>query len=243
MRKLALGVAMLVATGTSALAGGSIKDGPGAGPAWTGYYAGIQVGAASADWNYSNAISTPGVGPFAAPGFPLGGFDGSGLVGGVHAGYNSQRGNLLAGIEVDVNWSNLDETRNFLAVGIAPGLPFTLKSSLESYGTVRGRLGYAEDRMLIYATGGFAWAASQADIVSPGQFSGPFATSDHNVHVGWTAGAGIDFRLNPQWVLGLEYKHIDLGKETYNFTFPAATVATSTDLVLDEVTLRLSRKF
>ena len=49
--------------------------------------------------------------------------------------------------------------------------------------------------------------------------------------------------LSSQWVLGVEYKHIDLGSEKFNFEFPLAPVTASSDLVLDEVTLRLSRKF
>ena len=167
MRKLALAVAMFVATGTSALAGGSIKDAPIAAPIWEGAYVGLQIGGLWSDWNASNAISDPGIGPFTDPGFPLGGFDGAGVTGGIHVGYNRQMGSFVGGFEVDLNFTNADDTRNFLAVGVPPGLPLTIKQSVNSYGTVRARAGYARDRMLVYATGGFAWAAVEFDLTSP----------------------------------------------------------------------------
>ena len=238
MRKLVLAVVMLVATGTSAMAGGSIKDAPiVVAPTWEGAYVGIQVGGAWADWGYSNGISDVGV--FVPPGVPLGGFDGEGFTGGIHAGYNRQTGSFVYGLEVDVSWSNADVSRDFVA-GI---LPFTLKSSLESYGTVRARAGYARERMLVYATGGFAWGATKLSVSSPGALAGPFSTDDTTVHIGWTAGAGMEWLMSSQWTLGVEYKHIDLGSETLALQFPLGTVTTSTELVIDEVTLRLSRKF
>jgi outer membrane immunogenic protein len=243
MRKLALAVAVLVATGTSALAGGSIKDVPAvAAPTWEGTYVGVQVGGVWSDWSYSNATADLYYGPFAYDGFPLGGLDGAGFTGGVHLGYNRQWGRVVGGIEADINWTNADDSREFRA-GF---LPFKLKSSIESYGTVRARLGVVHDRMLIYATGGFAWGSTEAEITSPGSgfsFSYPFVTSDNALHVGWTAGGGVQVMLGQQWFLGVEYKHIDLGNEKLTFDFPLASGTTSTDLVLDEVTLRLSRRF
>ncbi len=247
MRKLALAVAMLVVTGTSALADGSIKDAPVVvAPTWEGAYVGLQIGGLWADWNSSNAISDPGIGPFTDPGFPLGGFDGSGVTGGMHFGFNHQMGSFVGGFEVDLNFTNADDTRNFLAVGVPPGLPLTIKQSIDSYGTVRARAGYARDRVLVYATGGVAWAAVESSLTSPGQFAGPFATGDRHMLTGWTAGAGVSYMISPQWLLALEYKHIDLGDKAYTYTFPFAggtPVTTHIDLVMDEVTLRLSRKF
>lgn len=249
MRKLGLAMAMVIAAGTSALADGtrgSMKDVPIAIPLWTGTYVGVQAGALWTDWDFGNATSTPGVGPFAGAGFPLGGFDNTAFTGGLHVAYNRQTGSFVAGIEVDVNWTNAEESRNFVAVGVPPGLPFNLKTSIDSYGTVRGRAGYAMGPMLLYATGGFAWASSEATINSPGQFAGPFNTSDRNYHIGWTAGAGVDYMLSSQWIVSVEYKHIDLGDETYRFTFPFAggtPVTAKADIVMDEVTLRVSRKF
>jgi outer membrane immunogenic protein len=243
MRKLALAVAILVATGASALADGSMKKNvPAATPTWEGTYVGVQVGGVWSDWSYSNATADLYYGPFAYDGFPLGGLDGAGFTGGIHVGYNRQWGRIVGGFEVDLNWTNADDSREF----VAGFLPFKLKTSIESYGTARARLGVVHDRMLIYATGGFAWGSTSAEITSPGSgfwFSNPFVTSDSAFHVGWTAGGGVQVMLGQQWLLGVEYKHIDLGSEKFTFEFPLANVTTSSDLVIDEVTLRLSRRF
>jgi len=212
-------------------------------PRWSGVHVGVQGGIASTDWNLSNAISTPGVGPFAGAGFPLGGFDDSGVTGGVHAGASYQMGSLVFGIEVDMNWTNAEATRDFVAVGIAPGLPFTVTNSLEHYGTLRGRVGMTWDTLHLYATGGFAWGTSKTSVVSPGQFNGPFSTSDSNNHTGWTLGGGAEFFIAPNVIVGIEYKHVNLGSEVYTLDFPAGVVATSADLKIDEVTARLKYKF
>src|SRR5262245_45001824 len=133
MRKLALMMAIFVATGTSALADGSSKKAAAvATPSWEGAYVGIQVGGAWSDWSYSNAKADLWAGPFAYSGFPLGDFDAAGFTGGIHVGYNRQWGRVVGGLEADINWTNADDSRGYRA-GI---LPFTLKTSIESYGTV-----------------------------------------------------------------------------------------------------------
>ena len=241
MRKLAFVAAIVVAT-CSAASAGSLKDYSDA-PRWSGAYVGIQGGIAWTDWNLSNAISNPPVGPFSPPGVPLGGFDDNGFTGGVHIGANYQTGNLVLGIEADFNWTNAESSDDFLAVGIGAGLPFSIKNSLEHYGTLRARVGVTWDGFLLYATGGFAWGTSKTSVVSPGQLLGAFADSDSNRHTGWTAGVGAEYFIAPNVIIGIEYKHIDLGSETYVLDFPAAPVSTSADLTVDEVTARLKYKF
>jgi opacity protein-like surface antigen len=61
-------------------------------------------------------------------------------------------------------------------------------------------------------------------------------------------GAGIDYAVTNNVFLGVEYRYIDLGKETYNlgaFTpagGPAQTVSSSVNLTASEVTARLNLK-
>ncbi len=245
MRKLPLVTAAILAASVSAASaqGRSYKDYEPAPPRWSGLYVGVQGGVAWTDWNLSNAISTPGVGPFAAPGFPLGSFNDSGVVGGLHVGANYQTGGFVLGIEADINWADAESSRDFVAVGIAPGLPFKLTNSLEHYGTLRGRLGVTWEGLHLYGTGGFAWGTSKVNVTSSGQFNGPFATSDSSSHTGWTAGVGAEYFIAPNVIVGVEYKHIDLGREKYTLDFPAGVVNTSADLTIDEVTARLKYKF
>jgi len=245
MRSFWLATAILAATVSTASAQGrSMKDNAPEPAQWSGFHVGVQGGGAWADWHLDNLVSTPAVGPFTSPGFPVGGFDDSGFVGGVNIGVSIQTGSLVFGIEADFNWSNVEASGDFVAVGISPGLPLNITNTLDHYGTVRGRVGMTWDGMLLYATGGLAWGTSKTAITSPGQFAGPFATSDSSRHTGWTAGGGAEFMIAPNVIVGVEYKHIDLGSKDVAFDFPLATVVNSSvDITIDEVTARLKYKF
>ena len=71
--------------------------------------------------------------------------------------------------------------------------------------TVRGRVGYAADRVLFYGTAGGAFANMQATV-------GGVTTS--KTQAGWTAGAGVEWAFADNWTARVEYLYIDLG--TYN---------------------------
>jgi outer membrane immunogenic protein len=71
---------------------------------------------------------------------------------------------------------------------------------------VRGRAGWAIDRVLLYGTGGAAFAPVQA-----GFNGGPFQST---TQVGWTAGAGLEFAFAPNWTAKAEYLYADLGSFT-----------------------------
>ena len=69
--------------------------------------------------------------------------------------------------------------------------------------TVRGRAGWAWDRVLFYGTGGAAFGNVQA-----GGIGGPF---DSATQTGWTAGAGVEWAFLPNWTAKVEYLYVDLG--------------------------------
>jgi predicted porin len=99
MKHIALGVA-LVALAAPALAGGlnqpAIEPAPlapapapvAAGPDWSGFYAGGQLGFGDVDAG--------------------GGATGDGLLGGVHAGYRFDFGGFVAGVEADYDAADID---------------------------------------------------------------------------------------------------------------------------------------
>jgi outer membrane immunogenic protein len=83
---------------------------------------------------------------------------------------------------------------------------------------VRGRVGYAWDRLLIYGTGGLAYgglrlAGTMTDAGSsigfPFSGTSPFSVS--SVKGGWTAGAGVEGEIVKNWTWKLEYLYVDLG--------------------------------
>jgi outer membrane immunogenic protein len=168
----------------------------------------------------------------------------SGALGGLQTGYNWQFGNYLAGVETDIQSSGLSGngvisgTIPFAAAGGPPFIPFSGTSSeqLEWFGTLRGRLGVTSDGWLLYATGGLAYgevrtqgtvnatgvdfAATRLASCSPGGC--PFELvgnwSNSQTRFGWTAGAGVERKLDAHWSLKAEYLFVDLGHAGAAFT-------------------------
>jgi outer membrane immunogenic protein len=109
-------------------------------------------------------------------------------------------------------------------------------------GTIRGRLGYAINRILLYATGGWAWSsASAARTQIAGKAGGAVAGTSESVHFtpeGWTAGGGVAFAVTENWNVFAEYRFANLKSTT---TFPIAQRSTnsSSDVNVLEVGVNL----
>ncbi|WP_111474047.1 outer membrane protein [Methylobacterium sp. XJLW] len=164
---------------------------------WTGAYFGINAGYAfDASSNNTNSFAVP---------FPYGngttaffnqrnqeGFSGGGQV-----GYNFQftpGSGIVVGIEADAQYLDFGRNRNnaFVVGPLAPGYYVTDPrglSSLDFFGTVRGRIGYAFDRVLFYGTGGFAYGSGSAD-----RSFGGYAGND-SFRTGYAVGGGIEYAL------------------------------------------------
>jgi outer membrane immunogenic protein len=122
-----------------------------------------------------------------------------GFAGGT-VGYNWQMGNVVLGIEADAAWADVGAT-----VGV-------VESRIRDMGTVRGRVGYAFDQVLVYGTGGYAWADNRLSIAG---------LSDSKVHSGWTLGAGVEVMFAPKWSVKAEYLYRSFEGETYFAGIPA----------------------
>ena len=82
----------------------------------------------------------------------------SGATGGFQAGYNYQFGAAVAGVELD--WEYFKRTSSLGPnVGISSIIPLLVSNEVAStwLATIRGRLGFAWDRLLLYGTGGVAF--------------------------------------------------------------------------------------
>ncbi|KQP42705.1 porin [Methylobacterium sp. Leaf104] len=173
---------------------------------WTGFYAGFNAGYGFGTGNDNNgpttvvALSPIYVGTPAGVG--AGAFGGrnnnEGFVGGGQIGYNYQftpGSGFVVGVEADAQYVDFGNSRNrytnivgALNPDLTPVNPNGL-SGLDYFGTVRGRLGYAFDRTLVYGTGGFAYGGGGgSDFGLPNSSRNDFRT-------GWTAGGGIEYAL------------------------------------------------
>lgn len=215
MKKILIAGAALVALiGTPALAAKkhATQDPPPPVPVWnwTGFYIGPNVG-----FGWSSLAFT-GFNTFG--GIPLPTFasttPGSGFFAGGQAGFNYEFwSNWVVGIEADGEWSNINGTSTLTAGAISS----TNTSKLADFGTVRGRLGYAFNNVLLYGTGGWAWGngTTTSTITSP--FS--VTASSSAFLSGWAAGGGIEWGFLPNWTVKLEYLYLQFGgiPGTFNF--------------------------
>ena len=114
------------------------------------------------------------------------------------------------GVEVDSQWADISESFNWLGGGAVGNL----ETKMNYFGTARGRIGYAWDRVMVYGTGGLAWGKNE---VSGSLIGGGFnlAGSSSNTHVGWTVGGGFEWALLDNWSAKVEYLYLDLGNEDY----------------------------
>lgn len=149
---------------------------------WTGFYLGINGGGAWARSNWD--------------GFGVDANPSGGMIGGT-AGYNWQGAGSpwVFGLEGDMDWSSVSGST---ACG---GLSCQTKNTY--FGTVRGRVGYAVDRIMPYVTGGLAFGNIQSNVTG---FSGNSTTN-----AGWTVGGGAEAALAANWSAKLEYLYANLG--------------------------------
>jgi outer membrane immunogenic protein len=185
---------------------------------WTGFYVGGNIGGAEAHSSITNdpASSSPWlVGQANA--------DRGSVIGGLQAGLNYQIYNVVLGIEGDIGWASL--SRSVAALSLAgPGFD-TYSSKLDTLGTVRGRVGLAFDRLLVYGTGGAAFANLKDQLVDT---AAHFTASPNSSVTGWTAGGGIEYAFADHWTAKAEYLHVGFPDRTafssiaalgYAFTF------------------------
>lgn len=187
---------------------------------WTGAYIGIQGGYGWADLSDDGDFFLEDNTDDAIDSLDLDG----GFVG-VYGGFNYQWDSVVLGIEGDINKAWMDESFDF-AGGDA-------EAEIDWFGSIRGRVGYAWDRTLLFATAGVAFAQVDYDIDE-------FDFSDDESFVGWTAGVGVEHAFTDNLLARAEYRYYDFGSEEFG------NVDTGTgDLELDmhTVSVGLAYKF
>ncbi len=135
----------------------------------------------------------------------------SSWVGGAQAGYNWQRGSLVYGVETDISATNLkSELNTVIPTPFFFSPTATTNAKIDWYGTLRGRLGWAQGPVLFYGTGGLAYG--NVDLNSSISANPLFLSSQtSSVKTGWVLGAGIEYMWQPNWFLSLAYQYVDLG--------------------------------
>jgi outer membrane immunogenic protein len=180
---------------------------------WQGIYLGLNGGGTNGttDWQYFSATT----------GDPMGTANHSfkgGLYGGT-VGYNWQwTPYIVTGFEGDVDAGPLDGS------AVCPIAGFSCQTHITNIGTLRGRVGLSFDRLLIYGTGGLAFADVTIRTVSSigGQApSGNAINGSSDERAGWAAGVGIEYAVWSSISLKAEWIHYDLSVTSYGVDNPA----------------------
>ena len=113
--------------------------------------------------------------------------------------------------------------------------PANYSETVRSFGTVRGRIGYAAGNWLLYATGGLAWSYNQQTLTSvvADTSEAPFLW-----RLGWAAGAGIEVPFAENWTARLEY--LWTGYPNASVSFPSSAQRISSDFSLQQLRLGLN---
>ena len=213
---------------------------------WTGGYFGVNAGYVDGSTRFgdtvgdlanNNAALAVGLRPLGTR------VRDNGFTGGGQIGYNHQFGigsGIVLGLEADAAYTDLNRTQtlsnttNFGPL-VTPGAPLTTRvneyrGGLDFLGTVRGRIGYALDRFMIYGTGGFAYGGvdNQVTFFAPNGTIPFFQGGQSSIQTGYAYGGGFEYAVAPDSFLNrlnvfnsnavtvkFEYLHYDLGDRRF----------------------------
>lgn len=187
---------------------------------WTGFYIGGNAGYAfttreSRNRNAAFLIDDRDIGTVGGT-FGFNNKGQNGFTGGLQIGANYQftpGSGFVVGVEADAQYLDAGRRRSGVVAGpgtvLNPNAVFfdpRATAGLEYFGTVRGRLGYAFNNVLLYGTAGLAFGSLEAE-------RGGLQQSQTSV--GWTAGVGAEVGIYQNWTAKIEYLYVDLSKNSY----------------------------
>lgn len=191
---------------------------------WTGFYIGGNLGIGTGTSNWSNIV---------VPGHPGENLHGTfatdtlvGPVGGMQLGYRQQFGGFVFGIEGKYDLSDLSGSQT--CVGNYGDYSAACKINNHWLADISGNIGYAmNERFLVYGKGGVAFGGSNIQPnMNPraAQRYGNYNTVNQS-STGWVVGAGLDYAVTNNWIVGIEYDHYDFGNGAISFSQDAAALA------------------
>ncbi len=160
---------------------------------WTGPYFGINAGYA---FDNKENFTTPANTTILGRGFSDDGFTAGGQIGYNYQlpGFGVPGSGIVVGLEADAAYMDTGKSINVPGFG---GASTSFRSGLDFLGTVRGRVGYAWNQILIYGTGGFAYGDVNSRLVAygPGGASVLSLGRSSGFNTGYTYGGGVEYAL------------------------------------------------
>ena len=194
---------------------------------WTGCHIGGNVGGKWVRTSGDVTVAPAGIGAGGVVGFADA--DSSSLIAGGQIGCDWQApgSNWVFGVEGDLDWQRWSRVST---VGAVFPFPFVTGDSFEWrsnwQGSVRGRIGYAWDRMLLYVTGGAAVTnlTVGTNFIAIGVFPADVVSASTTVW-GPTVGGGLEYAFTNNFSFGVEGRYSWYGTHNYSGGL-LATVAT-----------------
>jgi opacity protein-like surface antigen len=219
-RKFLLGIGLLAfaAAGAGSATAADIAARPGPPPPaiapafisdWSGFYLGINGGGGWAHTDFESGIFATDFQTTPAPNQ-----HGSGGVFGFQFGHNWQWGPIVGGLEIDFDGADIKDTTTFFAP-VSPRVTATLTQEfrIDELASARGRFGYLIfPNWLIYGTAGIGWGHDRFTATESIPTNFLSTRSDTNLF-GWVAGAGVEWKFAPSWLLRAEWLHYDFGRQ------------------------------
>ena len=166
---------------------------------WAGVYVGGFVGGTHAVWtndfyrNNNHGHSEQG----------MDGFEGGGWL-----GYNMYIApKIIFGVEADLGKSSASENNEVYDND-------TTYAAVNSFGSLRGRLGYTMDNVMLYGTAGLAFANVTEDL-QKGRNAGEQLVQDNKGLTGYAVGGGAEYAFGTHWIGRIEYLYSNFG--TFSF--------------------------
>ena len=154
---------------------------------WSGFYVGANAGFGTGASDFTGGVGS-------------GDFDMSGMLVGGQFGYNFHlTDGVVAGVQADLDWSNIS------------GSDATISDVIDWSGAVTGHIGYDVSGFMPYVLGGVAFAESTRTHTVPPE-------SNTQTHIGWTVGAGLGVKLTDNLSAFAEYRYSDYGAKVYTYT-------------------------
>jgi outer membrane immunogenic protein len=246
----AMSLAAVVGLGGVAWADGYVSGGKGFAPppvySWSGVYMGVHGGYG---WGDSDLTENP-LQIFNVP-FPAlsSSSDVDGGLGGVQLGMNKQFGNWVVGGEFRLSGADIsgstDDCLGLGGLGVPPGV-FNCDTNVNWLATALAKLGYAQDRWMVYGTAG--WAVAGVDygssiVIVPGF---PFLTlpgGENDTADGFAFGGGVEYAFTESVSFGVEYTRMELESEGSGLFLGGILSSGDREIELNTVSARLNVKW
>ena len=175
------------------------------------------------DGDFDNTVLTTAPANAFSPGFcdgsaqtttPAGGCaddDESGVDYGVRAGYDWQTGNVVFGVVGDLSRADISDAVTGFSTTPAN---YIMTREINYVAGLRGRLGFAMDRFLVYGTAGLAYGDLDRSFVT-GNGANSFTERGDDGVWGPQYGAGVEWAFNDRMSIGAEALWTSLSDDEY----------------------------